>query len=150
MLAAPPAGASRTGDVVDDLRFRNQQGAEIRIGELRGRVVVLYAFASTHASARDTLDRLSRLDSRSDCELVVLALSLDREPRDLARLVQSVRPEVAMLLDSSGELAASLEVGESPVAFVLDRRGAIRQRRALRTHDEFRALEASVASLLDE
>lgn len=148
LLAAVPANALRTGDVVDHLRFRNQQGAEIRIGDLRGRVVVLYAFTSTHASSRDMLARLSRLDARADCNVVVLALSLDRDPDDLAFLLQGVRPRVALLLDSSGELATSLAVGSVPTAFVLDRQGEIQERRALQTGDDLRALEASVGRLL--
>lgn len=150
VLAASSANALRTGDAVDDLRFRNQQGAEIRIGDLRGRVVLLYAFTSNHVSARDMLARLSQLDARADCNLVVLALSLDHNPDDLALLLQGVRPGVAMLLDPSGELATSLAVDAVPTAFLLDRRGEIHERRALRTGDDFRALEESVGRLLDD
>ena len=147
--AAPPAAAAApAGAVVDDLRFRNAQGGEIRLGDLRGRIVVLYTFTSAAPAARTTLEQLSRLDARADCDLVILALSLDRDPRDLARLLEAARPRIAMLLDGSGELASALGVGAAPVAFVLDRQGAIRGRHALESGDDFGPLEGAVAALL--
>lgn len=151
LLATTSARASRSdGFVVDELRFRNAQGAELRLGDLRGRVVVIYTFTSTEPSAGEALVHLSRLDAESDCRLVVLALSLDPDPQDLARLLQSVRPRIAMLLDGSGRLGAVLGVGRAPVALVLDRGGEIRERHELRGETDFGRLEEAVTELLDE
>jgi len=135
---------------LDDVRFRNGIGVELRIGDLRGRVVLLYTFNSTQPAARESLAFVSALRKCGGSDLMVLALSFDRDLPTFETFLEEVRPSVPLLLDPSGELATTLGVDDVPTAILLDRDGNVRWQKAIGVRADHAPLERALLETLAE
>jgi thiol-disulfide isomerase/thioredoxin len=111
-----------------------ESGLEGRLPELTGRVVLLDFWASWCPPCAESFPAMAALQMRFAARgLVIVAVSVDTDPRACARFVERMRPPFSVVRDPQQRLAASLAAPAMPTSLLIDRRGVVRFR-----HDGYR------------
>jgi len=146
--ATPAGGAGMDpGRIRRELKahtLRTLEGQTLAFSSLQGEVVVLNFWASWCAPCRKELPRLDALHaSIAGRGGQVLAVSIDREVRNVRRFAKTHRLSLPVYHDGPDGLARKLDLPHVPFTIVLDRDGSV----ALATAGaDGRALEAIAAT----
>jgi peroxiredoxin len=125
----------RIGDAVPDLTVPTTHGGPVRLGALRGRVLILNFFASYCGPCRTELPLLRELSTRLSAaararagspELVLLPVGVDERPADSARFAADLGLTTPVLLDADGAVRAAFTPERYPCTFVVDAAGVVR------------------------
>jgi thiol-disulfide isomerase/thioredoxin len=124
--AGPGVDASLARGVLADHVLRTLGGDSIRLGQLRGEVVVVHFWASWCPPCRRELPGLDALHA----ELAkqggrVVAVSIDAEARNAQRFAKSLGLTLPIAHDGPDGLARKLDLGHIPFTMILDRSGAV-------------------------
>lgn len=126
--SAPPPGPVLSGPLPAIRLPGFPDGRIVDVGSDRGRVVVLDFWATWCEPCKDALpawDALSR--KLEDSGLQVYAVTVDRDPNQVAQFLEATPLKLTVLLDrdmAAGERALRLDL--VPAAYFVDRRGEIR------------------------
>jgi thiol-disulfide isomerase/thioredoxin len=109
-----------------EIRFQDDHGLALTLGDFRSRVVLLNIWATWCVPCRQEMPSLDRLEARlGGKDFLVLALSIDRKGvdavRDFYREV-GVR-KLNIYLDPSGSVSRGLAVPGLPTSLLIDRQG---------------------------
>jgi thiol-disulfide isomerase/thioredoxin len=107
-----------------EVRFQDDQGRDLTLGDFRGRVVVLNVWATWCVPCRKEMPTLDRLQARlGGKDFLVVALSLDRKGVDAVRgFYQEVGVEnLAIYVDPSGKGSHALAIPGVPTTLLIDR-----------------------------
>ena len=129
--SAPPPISLRSGPV--DLTLRDLSGHDLRLADLRGRVVLIDFFASWCEPCRDSLPYAAELERRYGDALAIVAVSLDTSRAALGRFLADLEAPQRIVHDPSARSAEIFDVQAMPTLLVLDRGGNVRHR-----HESFR------------
>jgi thiol-disulfide isomerase/thioredoxin len=123
-----PAAASKnslqvgSSAAVPDFSLHDLDGAEHRLEQHAGRVVLVHFFATWCEPCREELASLARLVERHDSKhLSVLAVNVAEVPVRLQRMLQTVPVNFPVLLDADRTVTRAWGVNGLPTTFVLDR-----------------------------
>jgi thiol-disulfide isomerase/thioredoxin len=109
-----------------EVRFQDDQGRDLTLGDFRGRVVVLNVWATWCVPCRKEMPTLDRLQARlGGKNFLVVALSLDRKGVEAVRgFYQEVGVEnLAIYVDPSGQGSHALAIPGVPTTLLIDREG---------------------------
>ena len=109
-----------------EVRFQDDQGRDLTVGDFRGRVVVLNVWATWCVPCRKEVPTLDRLQARlGGKDFLVLALSIDRKGVEAVRgFYQEVGVEnLAIYVDPSGKGSHALAIPGVPTTLLIDREG---------------------------
>jgi thiol-disulfide isomerase/thioredoxin len=109
-----------------EVRFQDDKGRDLRLGDFRGRVVVLNVWATWCVPCRKEMPTLDRLQARlGGKDFLVVALSLDRKGVEAVRgFYQEVGVEnLAIYVDPSGKGSYALAIPGVPTTLLIDREG---------------------------
>jgi thiol-disulfide isomerase/thioredoxin len=109
-----------------EVRFQDDQGRDLTVGDFRGRVVVLNVWATWCVPCRKEMPTLDRLQARlGGKDFLVLALSIDRKGVEAVRgFYQEVGVEnLAIYVDPSGKGSHALAIPGVPTTLLIDREG---------------------------
>jgi thiol-disulfide isomerase/thioredoxin len=136
---APPTGStgSASGNRLElsvfdqphalpEVRFQDDQGRDLTLGDFRGRVVVLNVWATWCVPCRKEMPTLDRLQARlGGKDFLVVALSIDRKGVEAVRgFYQKVGVEnLAIYVDPSGKGSHGLAIPGVPTTLLIDREG---------------------------
>jgi thiol-disulfide isomerase/thioredoxin len=134
--------------VVSDMR----NGREIRLSDLRGKVVLLDIWASWCAPCKEempVLDEIARRLRPSGVE--VLAVSIDEDKESAERFLRD-RKSWALTLahDPQGRVPERLQPPKMPTSYVIDARGVLRYVNSGYERGDGSRLEAKLRSLAAE
>jgi peroxiredoxin len=120
--AGPAAGAS-----APDFVLKSVAGSNVRLSEHRSEVVML-AFTSSRCSACRAWDaNLAEVHRRyRDAGLVLLVVSLDRNPRDAESVASRLGADFPVLVDTRGETGKLFDIDDLPTLVLIDRTGVVR------------------------
>jgi peroxiredoxin len=150
-VAGSPAMAAEPAPVAPDFALKAMDGYNYRLSEYRGKVVAVVFWASWCGACRHELERLQRLgDIYGEAGLQVLGVAVDVQAEQARSLATAAGVAFPQLLDSSGSVSRTYDVGNLPTIVLVGRAGF---RRA--THGEIDAqgeaqLLAELRMLLDE
>ncbi|MEE4302424.1 MAG: redoxin domain-containing protein [Pseudomonadales bacterium] len=149
LLLPAAALALEPGAPAPDFALPSTAGANERLSERRGRVVLL-AFWSSRCGSCDrhlrSLARLAEAHAAEGAELLVV--SIDRSPEASRALAASLG--VPVLLDAGREVADLYRLSPLPVTHLVDRHGHLRTTRREARKPERELVEASLRALLEE
>jgi peroxiredoxin len=112
------------------MQWTSVQGARIDLQKLRGKVVLIYFFASWSSPAMYELDWVKQLAARADPETVqVLGICLDSDPVAVPALLADHGIAWPVYCDGrgwQGTLVRSLGINALPELWIVDRTGILR------------------------
>jgi peroxiredoxin len=129
LLAA--AGAARAKAAPDalapDFTLRQIDGANLRLGEQRGRVVMVNFWASWCGPCRVELPQLARLhDKYRGSGFLLLGVNIDEDAAAAKALAAKLGITFPILLDSKKEVVGSYDLNAMPATVLIDRDGRVR------------------------
>jgi peroxiredoxin len=132
-LCAPAVCAAKLepGQPAPDFALKSLGGANLRLSEYRGEVVLLSLWASWCGDCRDQLPLLDDLQRRyRDAGVQVLGVNLDDMPERARDLASGLALEFPVLLDSDKAVARLYDPDSLPLTLLIDRSGTVREVRA--------------------
>jgi len=133
MLLAGVAAASAQqtyrliGQPAPDFALHAAGGANARLSEHRGEVVVVSFWSSRCTPCRTQLDALNRsFQTYKSAGLAVYGVGVDDDPRQAVEFAQSVKVGFGMLLDPAKSVSRQFEVDNLPMTVLIDRGGVVR------------------------
>jgi len=124
-------------------------GQEVRLADLRGRVVLLDFWATWCEPCKLSLPFYARLQ-RELRGLEVVAASTDEDDEDVRKFLAQTPLPYTIARDPAGRIADELGVELMPTTFLLDRAGNVRFRHVGAAPDSEAALRREVQQLLAE
>jgi thiol-disulfide isomerase/thioredoxin len=137
------------GDATPDLAALQLEG---ELPPTAGKVILLDIWASWCAPCKAAFPALAQLQNEfGDQGFLVVAVSVDRRPRDYLAFVQRFQPPFVTVRDAAQALAANFRPPAMPSSYLIGRDGRVRSVHAgfhgTRTVDELRA---RIVALLKE
>lgn len=136
-----------------DIAFLDMKGKPARLGDFRGRVVVLNLWATWCAPCREEMPSLDRLQRAfADAPVTVLALSVDRAgPERVRQFLDEVGiRHLAVYRDPKMRATRALRVPGLPATILVDRQGREVGRHLGIAEWDSEEVQAVIRGLLDE
>lgn len=125
MAARPPL----VGGPAPEITLKDLQGQEIRLSDLRGKIVLLNFWATWCKPCKDEMPAMqASYDKLRDQGLVVLAVN---ELEDTEKVIEHVRKHghtFPVVMDHDNHVANRYGVLGLPASFMVDRQGIVREK----------------------
>ena len=105
------------------LSFQDLQGRTVDAKSLEGRVVVVEFWATWCPPCRSTLVWLAELKKRYGERVIVIAIAVESEEKDVRELTKELQPSVNVVMGSESLVAPFGTLGSVPRMFVFDKTG---------------------------
>jgi peroxiredoxin len=154
LLAAAAVTASaavQPSATAPDFTLRSIGGANLRLAEQRGQVVLVNFWATWCGPCRQEMPHLNRLyDKYRSAGFVLLGVNIDDDPRAAADLATKLGVHFPVLLDTDKKVSRAYDMSAMPATLLIDRDGRVRHiHRGYRDGVE-RTYEEQVRGLLKE
>jgi peroxiredoxin len=129
MLAA--AGAARAKAAPNapapDFTLRQIDGPNLRLGEQRGRVVMVNFWATWCGPCRIELPHLDKLHAKyRSSGFLLLGVNIDDDPNAAKALALKMSLKFPVLFDSEKKVVAAYDLNAMPATVLIDRDGKVR------------------------
>ena len=115
------------GKDAPDFVLKTNSGANLRLSEFRGQVVLVNFWArwagDTHREMR-ALDKINTTYQRAG--LVVLGVSVDEDLRRSQEFADSMKVSYPIMFDTGSDIGRDYQLAKMPVTFLIDRSGVVR------------------------
>ena len=111
--------------VAEDFTLATPGGTSFRLSEHRGKAVLVNFWATWCPPCREEMPAMERLYQQYRDRLVLVAVSLDTDPKVVAPFVREQKLTFPIALDPQAEVANKYGVRALPSSFVVDRRGTM-------------------------
>ena len=134
LLVAFAAGCTRdagpkTGDLMPDFVLPLLDGSVQKLGNYRGKVVLVNLWATWCPPCIEELPLLNRIqETYGPRGLVVLGLAGDDEPQRVRDFIAKNPVSFDILLDVGGEVGTRYGITGYPETFIVDREGRLKQK----------------------
>jgi peroxiredoxin len=129
LLVIAESGSAATqllGGHAPDFVLKSLSGANLRLSEYRGEVVMLSFWATWCGDCRAQLTELAAMRDRyHDAGVELLAVTLDQSARQAGEAVSEAAYPV--LHDAGGDVGRLYDVTKMPVMVLIDRGGVVRE-----------------------
>ena len=134
-----------------DFTLRSVGGANVRLAEQRGQVVMVNFWATWCTPCLQEMPHLSRLYERYRASgFVLLGVNIDDDPRAAAALATKLGLRFPVLLDTDKKVSRIYDMSAMPATLLIDRDGRVRHiHRGYRDGVE-KTYEEQVRALLKE
>ena len=123
--AAIPAIAPSTA--APDFTLRSMTGPNMRLGEQRGRVVMVNFWATWCGPCREEMPQLNRLYERyKSAGFVLLGVNVDDDSHKAADVAAKLGVTFPVLLDSDKVVSRLYDLSTMPSTVIIDRDGKVR------------------------
>ena len=115
------------GSTAPDFALRAVRGANVRLSEHRGEVVVLTFWSSRCSVCRAQLTELNgSLATYRSAGLAIYGVGVDDEPEKALSFARSAGVDFALLLDPVKSVSRSYQIDTLPMTVLIDRNGTVR------------------------
>ena len=134
--------------LADDFALKTAEGPTLKLSEQRGKVVLVNFWATWCPPCKEEMPAMQRLHERYHKDgFVLLAISVDADPRVVRPYVAEHRFTFPVVLDSKMEVANAYGVRALPASFIIDRDGTLAAMAIGPRHWDGAASRALVAAL---
>ena len=120
----PEEDVELTGRSAPDFALKTLDGADFRLSDYRGKVVVLSFWASWCGPCRFELPELSRIQP-SYPDVSFVAVNVDRERKDAERFLKRVKFDLPIVWDNEAMVLGDFSVVSMPTMFLIDKNGTV-------------------------
>ncbi len=121
-------GAPAQGAVAPDFALKDLSGANQRLSEFRGEIVVLSFWTSACGECRETLTELRGVASGDVADRpVVISVNIEGDADRAASVARSLAIGYPTLLDTRQDVARLYDISHLPLTLLLDRDGVVRE-----------------------
>ena len=123
---APGALAVEPEQLVPDFTLKGMDGKNLRLEELRGQVVLINFWASWCGPCRQEMPILQKIHERYEpLGFTVLGVNVDEQQDKARRIVDRLKLDFPLLLDTAQSVSEAYEVNAMPFTVLVDRNGKI-------------------------
>jgi peroxiredoxin len=131
LAALAAAGAARAKALLNapapDFTLRQLSGPNLRLGEQRGRVVMVNFWATWCPPCRVELPHLERLHAKyRSSGFLMLGVNVDEDPNAAKALVARLGLTLPVLFDSDKRVVGAYDLNAMPATVLIDRDGKVR------------------------
>ena len=117
-------GSEEGPSTIPSVALKTLNGRELKLDELKGKIVVVEIWATWCPPCRSTLAWLDTLRKRYEKDVAVIALAIDSPEAEVRRQIGEVKPGYDVAIATPESLAPFGAVAAVPKMFVFDRSGA--------------------------
>jgi len=123
--AAPTAPAAPTP--APDFTLKSATGENIRLAEMRGKVVMLNFWASWCGPCRQEMPLLDGIAKKySKMGFVLLGVNVEQESTDAKKMLKELGVSFPILFDTDNKLSVMYKLEGMPTSVMIDKKGKIR------------------------
>ena len=127
LAATSLASSDLTGQAAPDFALKSSSGANLRLSEYRGDVVMVNFWATWCGPCRQEMPLLDELYSRYErVGFSLLGVNIDDDSRKAMNMIAELGVSFPVLFDARKEVSQLYEVDAMPVTVLIDREGTIR------------------------
>ncbi|MEY4764712.1 MAG: hypothetical protein RI907_1385 [Pseudomonadota bacterium] len=129
VLCAPTVAfaAAAVNAAAPDFTLRSAQGTNLRLQELRGKVVLVNFWATWCGPCRQEMPHLNRLHEKyGKSGFVLLGINVDDDPRKALSVAEELGIRFPVLLDTDKKVSEAYGLQAMPSTFLVDRDGKLR------------------------
>lgn len=121
------AAALAPSSPAPDFTLRSVDGQNLRLGEQRGRVVMVNFWATWCGPCRVEMPHLNRLyEKYCSAGFVLFGVNVDEDTRNAATLAQKMGIKFPVLADADKRVSKQYDVSAMPSTVLIDRDGRVR------------------------
>jgi peroxiredoxin len=121
------ANSSLPGQPAPDFALKAMDGANLRLSEFLGDVVMINFWATWCGSCRQEMPELERLhDTYRSAGFVLIGVNVDDESARAVEFVRALKVTYPILLDPRRSVAPLYRLDELPMSVLIDRAGVVR------------------------
>ncbi len=126
--SGPAATTAANAAAAPDVQFAKLDGGQLRLSELRGRVVVLNFWATWCIPCRSEIPALNAMQKAMDAEgLTIVGVANDDTVERIRDFQTDLKQDYTLVL-GAGDVAAQLPAPALPTTYIIDRQGLIREK----------------------
>lgn len=124
-----PSASVPVGSQAPEFELPDVSGRTVRLGDLKGKVVLLDFWATYCDSCRESVGALKQIRKEyKDKGFELVGISLDAAPEQVAEFIKEEGVDYPVLVDSDLVVSQAYGVRGLPVTMLLDRSGVVRGR----------------------
>ncbi len=131
IVAFPAANAFAViskGKLAPDFSLKSMSGENIRLSEMRGKVVMINFWATWCAPCRKEMPLLNDLyNKHKNSGFVLLGVNIDNTPKNAEKMAKKLGINFPILFDNSKKVSEAYKVSAMPFTIILDRSGKVNQ-----------------------
>lgn len=125
--SATAAAELRPDQPAPDFTLRSNSGSNVKLKELRGRVVLINFWATWCGPCRQEMPLLESLHKRyRDTGFVLLGVNIDDSPDKARTMAKGLGVSFPVLFDSKKAVSRAYQVSGMPTTVIVDRDGKVR------------------------
>jgi Peroxiredoxin len=126
-LVSVVAYAKIKADNAPDFVLKSANGKNVRLSELKGRIVMLNFWATWCGPCAKEIPHLNELHESFDpYDFELLGINLDEDQSKAIHLANKLDVNFPVLFDSAKEVSKSFDIKAMPTTIIIDRAGKIR------------------------
>ncbi len=119
--------AKMKADSAPDFVLKSASGENIRLSELKGRVVMLNFWATWCGPCAEEIPHLNELhESLDPYDFELLGINLDEDQSKAIHLANKLEVNFPVLFDTEKDVSRSFKIKAMPTSIIIDRAGKIR------------------------
>ena len=121
------AAAVQLSTSAPDFTLKSVGGANLRLAEQRGQVVMVNFWATWCGPCRQEMPHLNRIyDKYKSSGFTLLGVNIDDDPRAAAALAAKLGVKFPVLLDTDKKVSKVYDMSAMPATLLIDRDGRVR------------------------
>ena len=128
LVASPRARAALAPSMpAPDFTLKNAEGGNLRLGELKGRVVLVNFWATWCGPCKIEMPHLNRIyEKYKSAGFVLLGVNIDEDPKQAVALATRMGLKFPVLLDTDKSVSRRYALDSMPGTVLIDRDGKVR------------------------
>lgn len=123
VLSAPPL----VGVPAPDFALRSMAGANMRLSEHLGDVVLINFWATWSGPSRQEMPLLDALYAKYQrAGLVMFGINIDEDAQEATEMAQTLQVSYPILFDARKNVSRAYQLGALPLTVLIDREGVVR------------------------
>ena len=120
------AGGTKSGEIAADFTLKSMDGSNIRLHELRGKVVMVNFWATWCGPCRQEMPLLDELYRRyQKSGFTLIGVNIDNEKGNAIRMAKKLKVSFPVVFDTDKKVSERYDVATMPYTLLIDRDGKI-------------------------